>query len=92
MIAHCSLGAHMAPVFLKNIFLTLDIMKEHVKGIDREFFTWETIRADRIGTYSRKRIMKTLSVLSSILVIHLGRNSRQYTVRHFRVYFRCLLS
>lgn len=53
MMAHCSLGAHMAPVFLKNKFLTLDIMKERVKGIDRELFTWETIRADRIGTYSR---------------------------------------
>lgn len=39
MIAHFSLGAHMTLIFLKNIFLTLDTMKEHVKGIDREFFT-----------------------------------------------------
>lgn len=39
MIAHCSLGAHVTQIFLKNIFLTLDTMKEHVKGIDREFLT-----------------------------------------------------
>lgn len=39
MIVHCSPGAHMAPTFLKNVFLTFDIMKEHVKGIKRELFT-----------------------------------------------------